>query len=375
MRQTRVFDVGVALVVATVSLVELLLRGTGSQPLAAMAAAFLVAPIALVWRRSHPFPVAVVVAAATLGPLLLGVDDNNFGQFVAYLLAAFSLGAHATGWAARLPVLGGWLAAVAAGAFLALPIGEAAGMVVLVTGATLLGRGLRRRDKAVDELKAESERLTAEREERARKAVADEQARIARELHDIVGHAVSLMVLQAGAGRKTLRSDPERTEAMLRSAEATGRQALAEMKRLVGMMRSSAEPHDLVPQPDVDQIPDLVEHARDAGLCVDYRVEGPPVPVPPGLGLSAYRVVQEAITNTIKHSGGSRVEVEVAYLDDGLRVQVCDDGPDLRWPPAEPGHGLTGMRERVALYGGTLSLGPAEPTGLAVTATFPLGRA
>jgi signal transduction histidine kinase len=374
-KRARIIDAGVALVVAASALVELLLRGSGDQPLAAVAGIYLVAPIALIWRRSHPLPVAVVAGAAVLVPLSFGVDNDNFGQFVAYLLAAFSLGAHTTGWVARLPVLGAWLAAVAAGAFLVIPVSDAAGMVVLVAGSSLLGRGLRRRDQAVDELKAESERLTTEREERERQAVADERARIARELHDIVGHAVSLMVLQTGAGRKTARTDPERTETMLQSAEATGRQALAEMKRLVGIMRSTAEPCEIAPQPDVDQIPELVRGARDAGLCVDYRVKGQPVPIPPGLGLSAYRIVQEAITNTLKHSGGSRIEVEVAYHDDLLRIVVRDDGPDLRWPPAEPGHGLTGMRERVGLYGGSLTVAPGEEAGLAVTATFPLERA
>lgn len=372
MKRVRLLDVGLALVVATAAMLELLLRGSGDRPFAVIAGIYLVAPIALMWRRSHPLPVAVVAGAATLGPLSFGVDDDNFGQFVAFLVAAFSLGAHTTGWAAKLPVLGGWLAAVAAGAFLVIPVSEAAGMVVLVAGSSLLGRGLRRRDQAVDDLLAEGKRLTIEREERERKAVADERARIARELHDIVGHAVSLMVLQTGAARKTIRSDPERTESMLQSAEATGRQALAEMKRLVGMMRSTPESQELAPQPDVHQIPDLVQGARDAGLCVDYRVTGVPTTVPPGLGLSAFRVVQEAITNTIKHSGGSRIEVEVAYLDDGLRIDVRDDGPDLRWPPAEPGHGLTGMRERVALYGGTLTVAPGETVGLAVTATFRL---
>jgi signal transduction histidine kinase len=231
---------------------------------------------------------------------------------------------------------------------------------------------LRSRERTVVDLMAEARRLDEQREERARVAVQEERTRIARELHDVVAHAVSLMVLQTGAGRKALRSSPDRAEAMLTSAEETGRQALAEMKRLVGIMRAGAPALD--PQPGLGQLETLVEGARASGKRVELQVTGGPAELAPGVDLAAFRIVQEALTNSIKHAGPAPARVLVDYRTDEVVVEVTDDGLPgaLHWPPAEPGHGLAGMRERTNLYDGSLEVGPDPAGGLRVRATLPV---
>jgi signal transduction histidine kinase len=212
--------------------------------------------------------------------------------------------------------------------------------------------------------------LVREREERALTAVAEERNRIARELHDVVGHSVSLMTVQASAVRRLMRPDQEKERAALETVEAAGREALTEMRRMVGVLRSGDVAPNLAPPPTLDQLGILADNFRRAGLDVVLQTDGTPVPLPPGLDLTAYRLVQEALTNTLRHAHATRAVVHVGYCGEVLRISVRDDGEGPNGSP--PGTGLLGMRERVGVYGGTLTTGPAEGAGFELRAELPL---
>jgi signal transduction histidine kinase len=217
---------------------------------------------------------------------------------------------------------------------------------------------------------AERDRLLAE--EQARTAVADERARIARELHDAVAHSVSVMVLQAGGVRRLLGDDPtrEREREALAGVEATGRQAVVELHRMLGILRRRDDGAELAPQPSLARVGALVEQVREAGLDAKLRIDGEPTSLAPGLDMSAYRIVQEALTNALRYAPGARVDVSVHYGRD-LRLEVRDDGPGHA-PSTGSGQGLVGMRERVALFGGELEAGPVEDgSGFRVRARLP----
>jgi signal transduction histidine kinase len=209
------------------------------------------------------------------------------------------------------------------------------------------------------------------REERARLAVSDERARIARELHDVVGHSVSVMTVQASAARRLLRPHQEKEREALLVVEQTGREALAEMRRVVGVLRRPEESPALAPQPTLDQIERLVENTREAGLPVDLRIEGEPVQLPAGLDLTAYRLVQEGLTNTLKHARAQRAEVVVRYEDGYVELTVSDDGHG-GGNGGGSGHGLVGMRERVSVYGGELEAGRRAGGGFRLHARLPV---
>jgi signal transduction histidine kinase len=241
--------------------------------------------------------------------------------------------------------------------------------------AWVLGDSMRWRRGYYKALEERAARLEAERDAQAQIAAAAERARIARELHDVVAHNVSVMVVQADGAAYALDRSPERTRDALAAISRTGRQALAEMRQLLGVLRTSTDEEvspDLGPQPGLDQIADLLAHSRAAGLPVSFTVEGVPHALPPGIALAAYRVVQESLTNTRKH-GGARVSsaVTMRFCEDGLKIVVTDDG---HGPAAESdgaGHGLVGMRERVEMYGGTVQTGPRAEGGYRVSATLP----
>jgi signal transduction histidine kinase len=215
--------------------------------------------------------------------------------------------------------------------------------------------------------------LEREREERARAAVAEERARIARELHDVVAHSVSVMVVQAGAERLALGDERDDTREVLSTIEQTGRQTLAEMRRLLGMLRRSDDEIELAPQPSMEHVAKLVDQVREAGLPVTLAVEGEPVGLPPGIDLSAYRIVQEALTNALKHAGPASARVTVRYGRDDLDLEIVDDGAGVANGDGG-GHGLIGMRERVTLFGGNLAAGGRSGGGYAVRARLPLER-
>jgi signal transduction histidine kinase len=238
----------------------------------------------------------------------------------------------------------------------------------------LLGLAVRSRRDRERELDARTRELQREREENARRAVLEERVRIARELHDVVAHHVSLMGVQAGAARRVMGTTPEKSEEVLSSIEASSRQAVVELHRLLGFLRRADQPDELAPQPDLAQLAGLVTQAQQGGLAVELIVEGQPRPLPRTLEVSAYRVVQEALTNALKHSGGSTATVRVGYRPTALEIDVHDDGHNRGGKTVGKvgGHGLMGMRERVGLHGGHLSVGVAPQGGFAVHATFPL---
>ena len=241
--------------------------------------------------------------------------------------------------------------------------------MVLVRGA-VRGRQLR-----ADALAARAELLEREHELRAHEAVAEERARIARELHDLVAHNVSVMVVQAGAERHALGPEQESTREALASIEQAGRQALVEARRLLGMLRRKDDGSELEPQPSVDHIDVLVEQIERAGLPVTLAVEGERAPLPAGVDLCAYRIVQEGLTNALKHAGPAHAEVVLRYAPRALDVEVRDDGrgpAHVNGDGDGAGHGLIGMRERVALYGGALETGARDGGGFAIHAHLPL---
>jgi signal transduction histidine kinase len=243
--------------------------------------------------------------------------------------------------------------------------------VVYVGMPWLAGRALRSRRLRAEALEDRAEALQRESEERARAAVAEERLRIARELHDVVGHSLGVIVVQAGAERATLAAEQEATRDTLVTIEQTGREALSEMRRLLDLMRRDDEEVALAPQPSLAHLEALVEKVRAAGLPVELSLEGEEVPLPAGVDLSAYRIVQEALTNALKHAGPARARVTVRYADDGLELEIVDSGPGAAKAADGGGHGLVGMGERVALYGGTLRTGTRPGGGYAVSVRLP----
>ncbi|MFJ9648007.1 sensor histidine kinase [Streptomyces sp. NPDC004244] len=249
--------------------------------------------------------------------------------------------------------------------------------------AWVLGDSLRTRRAYYAQLVERNQRLEKEREAQAKVAVAAERARIARELHDVVAHNVSVMVVQADGAAYVMDVAPDQAKEALQTISGTGRQALAEMRRLLGVLRTGEpqEAEDYVPQPDVEQIEVLVEQVRAAGLSVDFEVEGAPRKLPSGVELTAYRIVQEALTNTRKHGGpDARASVRLVYFDDGLGLLVEDDGRGAAHELYEDGgadgagHGMIGMRERVGMVGGTLDAGPRPGGGFRISALLPLKK-
>jgi signal transduction histidine kinase len=243
--------------------------------------------------------------------------------------------------------------------------------------AWLAGRALATRAEQTRELRARVRAAERARAEAADRAAFDERARIARELHDVVAHSVSVMVVQASGVRRLLKDDQAREREALLSVEQIGRQALSEMRRMLGVMRTGEDQPAaaLAPQPGLQHLDRLIEQVEEAGLHVGLRVEGKRIPLSPGVDLSAYRIVQEGLTNALKHAKGAHAEVIVRYADDGVEVAIEDDGPGLANGDGM-GHGLVGMRERVALYGGTLEAGPRPEGGFVLRAKLPVeGRA
>lgn len=247
------------------------------------------------------------------------------------------------------------------------------GDVAFVLLPWIVGRARRlamQREHAAREL---AERVDAERELHVHAAALGERTRLAREIHDVIGHSVSVMVIQAAGARTVMDLEPDRAEAALKSIERAGREALAEMRRLLGVLAVGQDLRALAPQPGLEDLPELVATTRAAGLRTSIRIEGDPVAVSPGLNLCAYRVVQEALTNTLKHAGPTHAQVIVRWCPDALKLEVIDAGGQRTEPaPDSGGHGIAGMRERAALHGGVVEAGPAPGGGFVVQVQIPL---
>jgi signal transduction histidine kinase len=328
----------------------------------------LVGVVALWWRRRAALVVLALTCAVSLAVVVAG-GVNVTAAAVA--IALYTYASRTTMANAALAGGGAVTATIAARLIAGTVLPDATiSTLVLLVAATTVGLYVGTRHAYVERLALVAERAEQEREERAAQAAADERARIARELHDVIAHHVSLMVVQSGALRRRVAA-ADATAPVLDSIAMTGREALAEMRRLLGVLRPDATPAARTPQPGLSEIADLAEQVRSGGLEVTLRIEGEPRPLSPGLELAAYRIVQESLTNVVKHSGAQRADVRVRYGDDALELSILDDGDGPRTPADPGGHGLVGMRERVALYGGTLSAGPREGRGFAVEARLP----
>lgn len=333
--------------------------------------------MALTLRRRMPVPVLAFVLAGCVTLTMLGYVPT-LGAGVAYLIAVYSVATH-RGLATSLPVGAfGLVAYVVLMAAQGFRFWQSVSNSVLYVGVWWLGRSLRLRRAYLDELEARARRLERAREADSRAARTEERSRIARELHDVVAHHVSVMTVQAGAARRILHRDPEAVQDALATIEQMGRTALGEMRRLVGVLRTEAEParSELSPQPGVHDVSTLIEQLRETGMQVQLWIEGESRALSPGVDLAAFRLVQEALTNTLKHAGPqARAWVRIQYADRQLEVEVEDDGRGLAAGLSRSegnGHGLVGMRERVALYGGDLRIGPRSGGGFEVRARFPL---
>jgi signal transduction histidine kinase len=234
-----------------------------------------------------------------------------------------------------------------------------------------IGFALSRKYWEAEEAKERAVRAEQERVERARLAVADERTRIARELHDVVGHSVSVMTVQASAARRLLRPHQVKEREALLVVEQTGREALAEMRKMVGVLRRPEEAPALAPQPSLEHLDKLIAHTQERGLPVELRIEGEPEPLPAGVDLTAYRLVQEGLTNAIKHARAEHAQVVVRYGEGHVEVTVTDDGAG-GGDGGSGGHGLVGMRERVSVYGGELEAGPQAGGGFRLRARLPI---
>jgi signal transduction histidine kinase len=324
--------------------------------------------VPLVFRRRRPVTVLTLVGAATAA---LAAQETGADLALSLVVASFTAAAHVERRRFQRAVVPIAVVAAVASLLLAFPDTN---WVELLIGTTfsaglpmLFGRIVHNRRR----------RIVVDRERAAHDAVIDERARIARELHDAVAHAMSVMVVQAGAARTVIDRDPDAARSAMARVEETGREGLTEMRRLIGILTDPGTGADRAPQPGLAQLEALLETIRGAGVPVEAVTRGQPRPLPPSADLTAYRVVQEALTNVVKHAGGAHARVLLDWNPDALVIEVADDG---RGGDADVsgghglGHGLIGMRERVALYGGSLETGGRPGGGFAVQVRLPLGK-
>jgi signal transduction histidine kinase len=326
-----------------------------------------VAPLLV--RRQYPVAVVAGVTAVSLAMIAIGVWEVPLPLGVAlYTLTSLreQRAGRAVGIASILAVA---IAVLSAGK---LEFGAGAARAVFLIAAALLGDSLRSRRAYVREIEEKAERLERERASETRRAAAEEQARIARELHDIVAHALSVIVVQAGAADDVFELDPARARGPIRAIDTAARAALADLRRVLGILQDPAE---YEPQPGLDQLDRLIDQIRATGLHVSLEVEGAPRPLSAAVELSAFRIVQEALTNSLKHAAAEHVRVRIRY-GDTLELEIRDDGAgDGNAVGATAGSGLIGMRERVALLGGVLAAGATPGGGYRVAAEIPIDEA
>jgi len=375
--RARAGALGVAVLLAAAA-VEIALSPAREGPLWAngLMSTLITAPL-LARRAFPPAAVGLSFAAATaMCALLTPVSEVAALTVVLLLLYPYACGAHGgtrSAWAGLCLALGGVLAIDVAQQTLGW--GDLVFPALLVSLSWLAGRIVRARADMAREVAERAQGLEQLRDEQAVAMAQAERRRIARELHDVVAHTLSVMVVQAGGARWTLEREPARAAAALKIVEETGRAALRELRRLLWVLDCDQQ-QPLTPQPGLGELAALVEQARGAGLSVELEFGGRPRAVPEGLQLAAYRIVQEALTNTRRHAGGASARVSVRYTATSLTLEITDDGQGSRrkGPDGQPGHGLAGMRERVAAYGGEFSVGPQDDGGFAVRAEFPLGE-
>jgi signal transduction histidine kinase len=367
----RLLDVAMAGALLALAEAEVALGQVGAARwAAALVALAYTAPLAL--RRLAPGTVLVWTIAMLAVLLQLDPHGEQFSPVLALLVVSFTVGRELD--APRAWVLSGlgvgffWTVTLAGDG----NVGDVVFGTLLYGGAWAFGQALRVRAHRLLDVTERADRVEREREARERQAVEQERARIARELHDIVSHSISLVTVKTQALRRRLEPAQQQEIAELREIEAVARQAMAELRRLFGALRDDGERAPLEPQPGLGELPTLVEQARTAGAPVELRLEGEPTPLSPGVDLAAYRIVQEAITNVLKHARPAAATVSIRFLPDLLEIEVHDTGAARTAVNGAGGSGLIGMRERVTLYGGDFAAGPSENGGFRVHATLPL---
>jgi signal transduction histidine kinase len=351
------------------------LTGQVSGPRAAAVPLALLMTLPLAVRRRFPLAATVAVSASFLLNWAAGVDMYSYwASILVGLVTAYTAAAHLRPRLAAL-ALACLYAAIAVSAL------GSSGLLwggILIGGAALAGFALRDRRRHASQLAELARQLELARDENARTAVAGERTRIARELHDVVAHSVSVMVVQAGAAGEVLGAYPDKAREPLRSIQDTGRQALIELRRLLGVLRTDDGEAALAPQPGLDQVGALAAHVREAGMAVEVCVDGTRDAIPAGVDLAAYRIVQEALTNVLKHASASHAVVRVGYRPDAIELEVLDDGHGPLGAGnggTGTGQGLIGMRERASLYGGVVEARPRTEGGFAVRARLPVRNA
>jgi signal transduction histidine kinase len=339
--------------------------------LAAVVTLFTTVPIAL--RRYRPLGVLAVTVIAETALLIF---RPGAGAPVGVIVALYTAAAYCE---RRVSIRAAALAALPITVAVIVNNGARTGQVIpelaVFAIAWVVGDNMRTRRAYLGELEERAARLEREREEKADRAVIEERARIARELHDVIAHNVSVMVVQAAAGEDVFDEDPGQARESLAAVASTGRAALTELRRLLGVIRAEDDRGDpaYAPQPGLERIDELIGQVREIGLPVELSVLGEARPLPEGVGLCAYRIVQEALTNTLKHAHASTAQVQLRYVADALELQVLDDGRGTTSLNGETdGQGLIGMRERVALFGGELTAGRRSGRGYEVRARLPL---
>jgi signal transduction histidine kinase len=376
-RVQRLGDAVVAFLLAASSVLPVVVKHDPSwgsnEPLAIVIALASTVPVA--WRSRWPISAAALVFVANGAALIAAAPHQAaFQPFVALVLVSYSLGSLTSGRVV-VPVPLALFGVLAVLGSVAIVRDQQSGNVVpsllWLAAAWFTGRLMRRWRRRAAELEELTRELEEQRELQAVAAVAVERARIARELHDVIAHNVSMMVVQASAAGRVLEGDQDDVRRALEAVETTGRETVDEMRRLIGVVRND-DGLALAPQPTLADLERLVANVREAGLAVDLQIEGSPVPLPPGVDLSAYRIVQEALTNSVKHAGDARATVVVRYRASAIEVEISDDG-DGSGVGGGTGHGLIGMRERVALWGGELEAGRRDGGGFAVRARLPVG--
>ena len=321
----------------------------------------------LAWRRRVP----ILTAAGVMGSNLAINPDGEFTTLLALVLVSFTLGAELDpprSWLSLAMIVVPFLAAMA---WEGLEPSDVAAALVFLGGPWSVGAVMRQRTASAAEAVDRAARLEQERDAQIAAVTAQERVRIARELHDIVSHSISVVAIQTQAVRRRLGPEHAHEADDLAAVETTARQALAEMRRLFGVLRNDGEMAALAPQPGLGELDRLLQQVRASGLPVELHVAGPAFELPPGIDLAAYRIVQEGLTNALRHASARAASVRLAYLPTALEIVVEDDG---RGPAQDEGggHGLVGIRERVALYGGTVEFGPAPVTGTRLGASLPV---
>jgi signal transduction histidine kinase len=384
-------DILITLAFAVLALLNLYVNwatGSGlSSLLAVLLTLLVILPFA--FRRRYPLGVLIFMAAAVIIFREYNIPESPFINY-ALLLAFFNAGAYGQ------PRFRNWVRGITLGLVIGLltysiffqqqgsdvptqtilyQISVILLNVFLFAAAWWIGEVFRTRNQRELELQERTYQLEKERDGNARRAVMDERVRIVRELHDVVAHHVSVMGIQAGAARRILKQQPEKANDVLSQIEASSRQAVAELQRLLGFLRAENQVDDISPQPSLKQLDVLFKQMRLTGLSISVKIEGKEIPLPPGVDLSAYRIVQEALTNTLKHAGPVNADVTIRYLRDAVELEIKDNGPKGLISEANKeskGRGLIGMRERVSLHGGEFQAGNLPEGGFIIKAKLPL---